>query len=338
MQMSDTPEDANAPATPQPPEDGQEAETRSTHFDFKHRLFQGRGTHFAISPATEEPVLILHMGDLNVTLTIPTIAAEFNLGPETNDGRLLRIVSKSLRFVKIIRPGDSIPREILDGTSSWTVEPHHQTVALARLSFYLINRAEANTFEANEFQILSKMGSDEATKNKVSDALVEIARGAGKGRETKEAIFELLEQVARELAYIEALRERFNKVKMIEKKIAEAGKIYRRERAVSDDVSRIQALIKGPISEFPSIFKMVFTQMMDVRMVLRSVPAQVQFIRTMRDELHVRFMKWEEMIQLWEMIAAERSEAIERALRLTYRFMARHFPQRSEWSLTIAKT
>jgi hypothetical protein len=304
MQMSDTPEDANAPATPQPPEDGQEAETRSTHFDFKHRLFQGRGTHFAISPATEEPVLILHMGDLNVTLTIPTIAAEFNLGPETNDGRLLRIVSKSLRFVKIIRPGDSIPREILDGTSSWTVEPHHQTVALARLSFYLINRAEANTFEANEFQILSKMGSDEATKNKVSDALVEIARGAGKGRETKEAIFELLEQVAREL----------------------------------DDVSRIQALIKGPISEFPSIFKMVFTQMMDVRMVLRSVPAQVQFIRTMRDELHVRFMKWEEMIQLWEMIAAERSEAIERALRLTYRFMARHFPQRSEWSLTIAKT
>jgi hypothetical protein len=182
------------------------------------------------------------------------------------------------------------------------------------------------------------MANDEETKNKVSDMLVEIARSAGKGRETKEAIFELLEQVARELAYIEALRERYGKIKMIEKKIAEAGKLYRRERAVSDDVSRIQALIKGPLSEFPSIFKMVYTQMADVRMVLRSVPAQVQFIRTMRDELSVRFMKWEEMIQLWEMIPPERGEMIERALRLTYRFMARHFPQRSEWSLTIAKT
>ena len=320
------------------PAEGPPAEARSTHFDFKHRLFQGRGTHFAISPATDEPVLNVSMGDLNATLTIPTIAAEFNLGPETPDGKLLRTVSKSLRFVKIIRPGDSIPREILDGSSSWRVEPHHQTVALARLSFYLINRAEANTFEVNEFQILAKMANDEPTKNKVSDALVEIARSAGKGRETKEAIFELLEQVARELAYIEALRERYAKIKAIEKKIAEAGKIYRRERAVSDDVTRISALIKGPLSEFPSIFKMVFTQMMDVRMVLRSVPAQIQFIRTMRDELHIRFMKWEEMIQLWEMIPAERGEAIERALRLTYRFMARHFPQRSEWSLTIAKT
>lgn len=336
--MNETPGNNDTENSDQAGDDGQDPQARSTHFDFKHRLFQGRGTHFAISPATEEPVLNLHMGDLNVTLTIPTIANEFNLGPETNDGRLLRIISKSLRFAKMIRPGDSIPREILDGTSSWTVEPHHQTVALARLSFYLINRAEAQNFEANEFQILSKMATDEATKNKVSEALVEIARGAGKGRETKEAIFELLEQVARELAYIEALRERYGKIKMIEKKIAEAGKVYRRERAVSDDVSRIQALIKGPMSEFPSIFKMVFTQMMDVRMVLRSVPAQVQFIRTMRDELHVRFMKWEEMIQLWDMIPAERGDAIERALRLTYRFMARHFPQRSEWSLTMAKT
>jgi hypothetical protein len=337
--MSDAgPPPNTAPGGDEAADEALASKSRSTHFDFKHRLFQGRGTHFAISPATDEPVLNLSMGDLNATLTIPTLANEFNLGPDTHDGRLLRVITKSLRFVKIIRPGDSIPSEILDGSSSWMVESHHQTTAISRLSFYLVNRAEAHTFEANEFQILSKMANDEETKNKVSDTLVEIARSAGKGRETKEAIFELLEQVARELAYIEALRERYGKIKMIEKKIAEAGKLYRRERAVSDDVSRIQALIKGPLSEFPSIFKMVYTQMADVRMVLRSVPAQVQFIRTMRDELSVRFMKWEEMIQLWEMIPPERGEMIERALRLTYRFMARHFPQRSEWSLTIAKT
>jgi hypothetical protein len=48
-------------------------------------------------------------------------------------------------------------------------------------------------------------------------------------------------------------------------------------------------------------------------------------------------MKWEELIQLWEPIATERSETLEKALRTTYRFLARHFPQRKDWTLTIAK-
>jgi hypothetical protein len=287
----------------------------STHFLFKHRLFSVKGAHFAVSPATDEPVYNVTMGELKVSLTIPTLAAEFGLGADTDDGKLLRIVARSLRYVKQIRPGDSIPREILDGTSSWTVEPHHQTVAIARLSYNLINPRAAGEFEANEFQVLNKMANDEETKNAVSGALVDIAQKERQGRETKEMIYDQLETVARELAYIEALRE----------------------RQIFEDVGRIQALLRGPMQEFPSIFQMVYTQMADVRQVLRDIPRQIQFIRTMRDELHVRFMKWEELIQLWEPIATERSETLEKALRTTYRFLARHFPQRKDWTLTIAK-
>lgn len=332
---------ATAGGTEPAEEEGANGEAKaadaSTHFLFKHRLFSVKGAHFAVSPATDEPVYNVTMGELKVSLTIPTLAAEFGLGADTDDGKLLRIVARSLRYVKQIRPGDSIPREILDGTSSWTVEPHHQTVAIARLSYNLINPRAAGEFEANEFQVLNKMANDEETKSAVSGALVDIAQKERQGRETKEMIYDQLETVARELAYIEALRERHGKIKMIERKISDAGKMYRRERQIFEDVGRIQALLRGPMQEFPSIFQMVYTQMADVRQVLRDIPRQIQFIRTMRDELHVRFMKWEELIQLWEPIATERSETLEKALRTTYRFLARHFPQRKDWTLTIAK-
>jgi len=309
----------------------------STHFMFRHRVFTLKGCHFSLSPASDEPMFNLQMGDLRGSITLPALASEFGIGPETEDGRLLGIVARSLRFVRQIRPGDSIPSEILDGTSSWSVGPHHETVAIARLSYNLIENGAPGLFEANEFAILERMAHDAATKAQVSDALVAIARRSGQKSQTRDSVFEQLERVARELAYIEALRERHDKIKMIERKIADAGKMYRRERQIFEDVGRIQALLRGPMQEFPSIFQMVYTQMADVRQVLRDIPRQIQFIRTMRDELHVRFMKWEELIQLWEPIATERSETLEKALRTTYRFLARHFPQRKDWTLTIAK-
>ena len=309
----------------------------STHFMFRHRVFTLKGCHFALSPASDEPMFNLQMGELKGSITLPALASEFGIDPETEDGRLLGIVARSLRFVRQIRPGDSIPSEILDGTSSWSVGPHHETVAIARLSYNLIENGAPGLFEANEFAILERMAHDDATRARVSDALVAIARRSGQKSQTRDSVFEQLERVARELAYIEALRERHEKIRMIERKIGEAAKLYRRDRALFEEVQRIQALLKAPLGEFPAILQMAFAQMADMRDVLGNVQQQLQFIRTMRDELHVRFMRWEDMIQIWDPVPPERGETLERTLRATYRFLARYFPQRSEWTLTISK-
>lgn len=308
---------------------------RSTHFLFSHKLFSVKGAFFGISPATDEPVLNVNMGDLKASLTLPTLAKEFDLSPDTDDGRLLGIIAKSLRFVKEIRPGDSIPRELLDGTSSWTVEPHHHEIARARLSVNLAAWVSGEDAGTTEPHILQKIAEDPETQQRVNEALGEMADKLGYGRENKDRVLDQIETVARELAYIEALRERHGKIKMIERKVAEAGKLYRRERSVVEDVQRIQVLLKPPLSEFPGIFEMIDTQTVEVIALLRQLKQQISFIRTMRDDLHVRFMKWEEMIQLWDPIPAERGDAIEAALRTTYRFLAHHFPQRSEWTLTM---
>lgn len=309
----------------------------STHFLFTHKLFAVKGASFGMSPATDEPVLNVTMGELKAALTLPTLAREFELTPETDDGRLLEIVAKSLRFVKEIHPGDSIPRELLDGTSSWTVEPHHRAIARARLSINLAAWVSGEDARAIEPHMLQKAAETPETKARVNEALGELADKLGHGRGNTQRVVEDIDVLARELAYIEALRERYGKIKMIERKVTEAAKLYRRERSIVEDVQRIQVLLRPPLSEFPGIFEMVDTQTAEVIALLRQIKQQISFIRSMRDDLHVRFMRWEEMIQLWDPIPAERGDAIEAALRTTYRFLAHHFPQRSEWTLTIAK-
>lgn len=322
---------AETGAPPPPPGD------RSTHFVFSHKLFAVKDAYFAISQATDEAVLNVTLGELRASLTIPTLAREFQLTPETDDGKLLNIVAKSLKFVKIIRPGDSIPRELLDGTSSWMVEPHHHAIAKARLSVNLAAWASNTEAGSSDPHILQKMAEDPETKARVNEALAEMAEKLGYGRDNKEKVLEQVDTLARELAYIEALRERHGKVKMIERKLADAAKLYRRERSVADDIQRVQMLMRTPANEFNGIFQMVDAQTGEVVQVLRKMSQQIEFIRTMRDELHTKLMRWDEMIERWEPIASERGDAIEAAMRATYRFLARYFPQRSDWTLTVNK-
>ncbi|MBL8702819.1 MAG: hypothetical protein JNK67_30840 [Alphaproteobacteria bacterium] len=310
---------------------------RSTHFIFTHKLFSVKGAFFAISPATDEAVLNVTLGELKASLTIPTLAREFQLTPDTDDGKLLNIIAKSLKFVKVIHPGDSIPRELLDGSSSWTVEPHHHAIAKARLSVNLAAWATNTDAGTSDPHILQKMAEDPETKAHVNEALGEMAEKLGYGRENKEKVLEQVDTLARELAYIEALRERHGKVKMIERKLADAAKLYRRERSIADDVQRVQALMRTPSNEFNGIFQMVDAQTGEVVQVLRKMSQQIEFIRTMRDELHTKLMRWDEMIERWDPIASERGDAIEAAMRATYRFLARYFPQRSDWTLTVNK-
>ncbi|MBM3521705.1 MAG: hypothetical protein FJX57_02005 [Alphaproteobacteria bacterium] len=324
-------ESADPNAAPPPQGD------RSTHFIFAHKLFAVKDAFFAISSATDEAVLNVTLGELKASLTIPTLAKEFQLTPETDDGKLLNIIAKSLKFVKVIRPGDSIPRELLDGTSSWTVEPHHHAIAKARLSVNLaswVSNTDAGTTDAH---ILQKMADDPETKQRVNEALGELADKLGYGRENKDKVLDQIDTLARELAYIEALRDRHGKIKMIERKLADAAKLYRRERSIADDIQRVQMLMRTPSNEFNGIFQMVDAQTGEILQVLRKMTQQIEFIRTMRDDLHTKLMRWDEMIERWDPVPSERGDAIEAAMRATYRFLARYFPQRSDWTLTVNK-
>ncbi|MGG2362419.1 hypothetical protein ACE4Z5_26130, partial [Salmonella enterica] len=83
------------------------------------------GARFTRSAASDEPSFVLPLGGIEVTVPVDKLCAEFDIAADSADGQLLHVVAKGLNYVKRIRPGDSIPRELLDGSASWSVDDRH---------------------------------------------------------------------------------------------------------------------------------------------------------------------------------------------------------------------
>lgn len=103
-------------------------------FVFTHRVFAAPNAHFKLDEQTGEPVLSVNLGELKAALSLDTLCRSFSIRPESSDGRMLEAIARALRFVRRIRPGDTIPVELLDGSASWKVEAWHLARANARLA------------------------------------------------------------------------------------------------------------------------------------------------------------------------------------------------------------
>jgi hypothetical protein len=304
---------------------------RSTHFLFEHKLFQVKGARFAFTADGAEPAFYVTLGDLKAALRLNSLQTEFHIEAESPDGKLLGIIERSLRFVKEIRPGDSIPREILDGSASWKVEDRHRLIAQRRLAVQIASWFNGHERVIVEEGALEEIAEDPTTKSRVNAAMKDIAEKLGLGADRRQEVLDRVDELARELSYIEALRERCGAVRMVVAKTGQLAKIYQKDRSVIADLARIQALLTRPITEFDDIFAQVDAMTGEILNVLRKFTAQVRFIRDARDRLHTRLMTWDPIIAQWEMLELARGAPCEAAIKELYRFAARHFPQQQDW-------
>lgn len=304
---------------------------RSTHFLFEHKVFAVKGARFAFPTDANEPAFFVTLGDLRAAIRLPALRTEFGIDPESPDGKLLAIVERSLRYVKEIRAGDSIPAEILDGSASWSVQERHRNIAKARLSVQItswITGDDAIVVEETQLELLV---DDPKIKERMQKAVSEIAVKLGIGADRRQEVLDLIDDLARELAYIEALRERYGLVRMVVGKINLLTKLYRSDRTMVQEISRVRTLLLRPTEEFENIFAQVDAMTGEILPVLRKFDAQVQFIRQNRDDLHTKLMAWDPIFAIWERTEAVRGADAELAIKELYRFVARHFPQRQDW-------
>jgi hypothetical protein len=304
---------------------------RSTHFRFEHRVFAVQGARFALTADTQEAALYVLLGDLQAALLLPTLRYEFGIKSDSQDGALLSVVERSLRFVKEIRPNDSVPREILDGSASWKVEEQHLMIAKGRLSLQIASWLTGEESVVVDLAALEQLVEDPLTKQKVDKAFGEIAEKLGLGREGKSEIVDRIDDLARELSYIEALRERYGLVLEVIRKLGEFVRTYKNDRMMAQEISRVRTLLMRPQSEFDSLFAQCDAMTGEILSVLRKFEAQVQFVRDMRDDLHTRLMKWDEVIAQWRGLDVVKGENQENAIKAMYRFTARNYPQRQDW-------
>jgi hypothetical protein len=203
---------------------------------------------------------------------------------------------------------------LLDGTASWTVEEKHRTIARNRLTIQLVSWLTGGETLVVDLTQLEQIADDPKTKTRVQEAFTKAAEKLGLGGDRKQEVVDMIDKLARELSYIEALRDRYTQV-------------------IRNEIFRMQVLIRSPVADFDSMFTQADAQTGEILAVLRNIAAQTKFIRDMRDELHHRLMLWDEMINPWTAITVERSPEIEALLKDTYRFLARNFAISNDWPL-----
>jgi len=307
------------------------SQERSTHFAFEHAVFRAPNPRFLIAN-NGEPSLVVELAELDALVPIKSLRMEFELD-KTPDGPMLDKVVAGLKFVKTIRPGDSIPREILDGTASWSVEDRHIEIAKGRITLQISSWLTGSETVIVDQEALMQLAEDPAIKQRVNAAFSDIAVKLGLPPDRKEEVIDRIDQLARELSYIEALRERFGVIKGIGDTISAFQKIYRRDRTVIEDLSRITNLMRRPLTELQGIFDQVDGMSGEIVSLLKNMTRQIEFIRESRDELHQRMMLWDETIIKWSTVAVERAPENEQLMKEFYRFLARNFIVEKPWEL-----
>ncbi|MBI1245068.1 MAG: hypothetical protein GC202_08685 [Alphaproteobacteria bacterium] len=301
-------------------------------FDFAHKVFQVEGGLFQPDPQTEEPVFSVDMGELRANLTFTSVRTAFGIAPDDPDSKLLDEVGRALAYVRRIRPGDAIPSELLDGTASWRIDEHHRAAARGRISIGLVawmsGRGSVQNMSTLE---LAKIADDPETKARVQQAFGKLADDLGLPADKRGDVVKQIDKLVDELAYIEALRENVARARRVLETLKRLRAVYKRERGVHDEIERTVALSEPPVHKLEMQLTEVDAQSGETANALRTLPRQIAFIREVRDRLHSQMMKWDDILEAWQGVTAEPSARIQKLVRDTYRFVARHFPAESEW-------
>lgn len=324
---------AQAPAAPPPqePAPAPEGSDPSTHFVFRNKVFTLPGGYFSLTRDTGEAVYNVHLGDVWGKLPFRTLRQTFDIDERSDDGRLLQVVERGLKYVKEIRPGDSIPRELLDGSASWRVDERHLNIAKGRLALQLVSWITGKETVITERYQLEQIVEDPQTKQRTQEAFALLAQRMGIPEERKQEVVDRVDSLARELSYIEALRDRFGMVQKIMGKLAQAKRIFRGDHQTLSDISRMQALVKTPYAGFEDIFQQLDGQTGEIMAVLKTYDAQVAFIRRIRDELHTALMVWDDQIEAWTDQEMEKTPETEALLKRFYQFLAQNFLISKVW-------
>jgi hypothetical protein len=310
---------------------GDDKQSPSTHFVFVNKVFAMPGGYFCIAPDGNDAVFNVHLGDMWGKINFRALRDSFGIEEKSDDARLLNVVEKGLKFVKEIRPGDSIPREILDGTASWSVDPRHLQIARGRLTIQLVSWITGRDERITDRHKLEQIVEDPNIKQRAQEAFAKMARMLGLPEEKKQEVVDKVDYLARELSYIEALRDRYGLVQKIMNRLNLAKKLFKGDNQVQADIARMQALAKTPIGNFDDIFSQTDDQTAEVMAMMRTYDAQVAFIRRMRDELHTNLMVWDEMIDMWHEHEVDREPETEGRLKKTYQFLAKNFLISKVW-------
>lgn len=318
------------------PEPGKPGDS-STHFIFQHKVFAIQNCKFSLNGSDKMPCFYVPFDETQVAaIELRKIQSEFNIPPDSPDAALLKKVEKGLHYVREIRPNDSIPREILDGSASWTVEENHKSLASCKLNQELIFWITGFRGDMPSLETMEREHKGQEARNQLKDAHRKLTQLLHLP-ETK-VVTQRLSDISRETCYIEALRERSSKLGEIVHKLTQFSSAYKKETTFVAEVVRMQDLMRRAAKSIAEKFAKVDNALKDVTRMVNEYQKIIETVRDVRDEVHIELKRWDEYFIQWAETKIERTDEVERMFRAFYRFLAEHYMEQQTWgSSTGAK-
>ncbi len=298
---------------------------RNTHFDFQARVFQAPGAHFELKGHPKKPMFAVDMGAGQGYISLQHLRSTFFIEPGSHDDRLIDRAEAGLHYVPDIRPGDEIPNEILNGTASWTVARKHKQIARDRLQVQLLSWMSGKPIVYASQDDLKKIMSDDSNKRALKDAFTKAAIALGIDPTQSEKVLDRIETMAREICYIEALRDRARELLKIRANVEVLIKVYSADQRVAADLGRIKLLMVKAVAETDTIFNNIDAETADVLSALMAIEDIIKAVRRARDDLHFIMMEWDPVLAKWQNLAMVRSQEVDKAMTVTYQFLAKRF-------------
>ena len=317
------------PVMPPPPSDDQ-----PTVCMLAHRGFGLMGAPlFRRAETDNTPVMVVTLGERQVSLPLRSLQREFAITDDAPDGRMLAMIGEALEYVSVLRIGDPLPREVSTGEASWEPDATHLAVASMRLRMQFVawlNAGTAADTPEMKDDALLRLADDPVMRRKVQDALDHAASSLG--LPNAEAVVELLEDLAHELAFIEALRARlFHRVQAMVQKIAHMVQALRGDGPQMDTLTQVRRLSLLALKQLTQRFDALDANTGEVMAALRNANSQRTFIRTNRDFLYRSLRAWQPILDEWGVSGTDFDDGARELLGRTYQFLAPRYMPVTEW-------
>lgn len=296
-----------------------------------HPVFSTLGeVAFRRSDGDGATVMTVAMGEREAHIPVRSLQREFQIGDETEDGRMLGLVGESLGFVNCLRPGDKLPAEVLGSGASWSPGAHHREIAATRLQRQLVAwlaRAGGN---------VDSIGDDARMRAHLQEALGTAARTLNLPGPAD--VVGLIESLADELSYIEALREQLmQRVEALARKVERLGDNKARDHSHKETLVQVQRLSAAARKQLRDRFADVDAQTGEVLSALRNADRQRAFIRTNRDWLYRTARAWAPLLDAWAPAGLVLDDFVWALLSRTYQFLAPRYMPVTEWQSVVRR-
>ena len=302
--------------------------------EFQHKLFSTLGdVHFRRSETDGIPMMAVKMGEREAQLPLDSLRREFAIIKDSADGRMLDLIGSALDYVASLQPGDRLPPEVCTGEASWRPNADHVRLVATRLRLDLIAWMMPGSPWADadrDAMGLLQCADDPALHEEAGRASgtvagqLGLADGAG--------VVRLLDDLAQELAYIEALRERLQlRVCALCRRLGRLMQDRKRPAISFDTLAPVHRLAGTAARQIVGRFDEVDAQTGEIGSLLRNAESQRSFIRSNRDWLYCTLRAWEPVLDRWDRAANLPAEEMGALLATTYQFLAQRFLPATQW-------